>query len=445
MARILLVEDDEIMRVTLYDRLCGLGFNVDQEDNGRDALVRIKDNPYHLIISDIRMPGLDGIKLLEQIRLLSPETDTILMTAYGSVEDASQCLKKGATDYILKPFDMDDLTIRVNRILANQKMRTRCLSLEEVSRPQRMIGGSPVMTELQDLLTRVAATDSTVLITGESGTGKELAGAAIHYRSNQAQGPYIKVNCGAIPDNLIESELFGHEKGAFTGAATRKPGRFEMADEGTILLDEIGDLPQQMQVKLLRVLQEREVERLGGTRPIKVKVRVICATAKDLVEEVSKGNFREDLFYRLQVIPVKIPPLRDRKEDIPELCSHFLEEFSRMRGMVLTLSDGALNCLLNYNFPGNIRELRNIIERASVLTRSPVIDMLELPCDLTGSGSGLVDDPACTLAEAVARAEKNCIRKALGQSGGNKTEAADLLGISRKNLWEKMKLHDLKL
>lgn len=445
MARILLVEDDEIMRITLYDRLCGLGFTVDQEDNGKDALRRIKDSIYHLIISDIKMPGLDGIRLLEETRQISPETDTILMTAYGSVDDAAQCLKKGATDYILKPFDMDDLTIRVNRILTNQKIRAKCLSLEEGAKPTRIIGSSQVITELHNLLSRIAVSDSTVLITGESGTGKELAAAAIHYQSNQAKGPYIKVNCGAIPDNLIESELFGHEKGAFTGATSRKPGRFEMADEGTMLLDEVGDLPLQMQVKFLRVLQENEVERLGGIKPIKVNVRIICATAKDLVQEVKAGRFREDLFYRLQVIPVKIPPLRERKEDIPELCAHFLKEFSQRRGMQLSLSAGAMHCLSNYNFPGNIRELRNIIERASVLTQSPLIDILELPCDLTGTGPEMADSSSCNLAESVAVAEKNCILKALSKSGGNKTEAADLLGISRKNLWEKMKLHQLKL
>lgn len=446
MARILLVEDDEIMRITLYDRLCGLGFTVDQEDNGKDALHRIKDSIYHLIISDIKMPGLDGLELLKQTRMLSPATDTILMTAYGSVEDAAQCLKNGATDYILKPFDMDDLTIRVNRILANQQIRAKCLSLEEGAKPTRIIGNSKVVTEMQDLLTRIAVSDSTVLITGESGTGKELTAAAIHYQSNHAKGPYIKVNCGAIPENLIESELFGHEKGAFTGATSRKAGRFEMADEGTLLLDEIGDLPLQMQVKFLRVLQEKEVERLGGTKAFKVNVRIICATAKDLLEEVKAGNFREDLFYRLQVIPVKVPALRERKEDIPELCDHFLKEFSLMRGMQLSLSAGAMNCLSNYNFPGNIRELRNIIERASVLTQSPIIDILELPCDLTGNAPQLTEETSsCNLAESVAVAEKNCILKALSQSGGNKTEAADLLGISRKNLWEKMKLHQLKL
>jgi two-component system response regulator AtoC len=218
MARILLAEDDEIMRITLYDRLVGLGYEVDQEANGRDALARIEANAYHLIISDIKMPGLDGISLLEQTRQLSPDSDVVLMTAYGSVEDAITCLKKGAVDYILKPFDMDDLTIRVSRILANQQIRAKCLSLEEGARGQRLIGSGPTMTDLRQLLTRVAASNSTVLITGESGTGKELAAAAIHYQSDRAKGPYIKINCGAIPENLIESELFGHEKGAFTGA-----------------------------------------------------------------------------------------------------------------------------------------------------------------------------------------------------------------------------------
>jgi two-component system response regulator AtoC len=433
------------MRITLYDRLCGLGFSVDQEENGKEALRRIKDTVYHLIISDIKMPGLDGLELLKQTRMLSPDSDTILMTAYGSVDDAAQCLKNGATDYILKPFDMDDLTIRVNRILANQKIRAKCLSLEEGSKPARIIGGSQVVAELQNFLTRIAGADSTVLITGESGTGKELAAAAIHYQSHHAKGPYIKVNCGAIPENLIESELFGHERGAFTGANTRKPGRFEMADEGTLLLDEIGDLPLQMQVKFLRVLQEKEVERLGGTRPIKVNVRVICATAKDLLKEVKAGNFREDLFYRLQVIPVQIPALRERKGDIPDLCAHFLKEFSLRRGMPLSLSAGAMDCLINYDFPGNIRELRNIIERASVLTQSPLIDILELPCDLTGNGPQSAKVTSCNLAESVALAEKSCILRALSRSEGNKTEAAVILGISRKNLWEKMKLHQLKL
>jgi len=439
MARILLVEDDEIMRITLYDRLTGLGFEVDQEDNGNNALSRIASDTYHLIISDIKMPGLDGIKLLEQVKKLAPDTDVILMTAYGSVEKGVDCLRKGAADYILKPFDMDDLTIRVKRLLTARKMRAKCSFLEENSRPSNIIGNSQAILELQQLLTRVAPSDSTVLITGESGTGKELAAAAIHYRSNRAKGPYIKVNCGAIPESLIESELFGHEKGAFTGAMSRRAGRFETADGGTLLLDEIGDLPLQLQVKLLRVLQEKELERLGGTKPFKVDVRIICATARNLTDEVRKGAFREDLFYRLQVIPVNIPALRDRREDIVILAEHFLEEFSPMRGMSLQLSENAKNCLVNYNFPGNVRELRNIIERASVLSRAPVIDLLDLPGDLTGNLPGSRDEEFVPLAKAVARAEKACILKALHKTGGNKTEAASLLGISRKNLWEKEK------
>lgn len=445
MTRILLAEDDEIMRITLFDRLSGLGFDVDQEENGKDALARIKENTYQLIISDIKMPGLDGIRLLEETLKVSPDTDVILMTAYGNVEDAVECLRKGATDYLLKPFDMDDLTIRVNRILAHRRVKARCLPLEENARPKIIVGSSPATTGMKEMLARVATSDSTVLITGESGTGKELAAAAIHYQSSRASSPYIKVNCGAIPENLIESELFGHEKGAFTGATARKPGRFEMADGGTILLDEIGDLPLQHQVKLLRVLQEKEFERLGGIKPIKVDVRVICATAKDLTNEVRAGTFREDLFYRLQVIPMHIPPLRERQQDIPELCEHFLAEFSLMRGMQLSFSPGAMECLLAYDFPGNIRELRNIIERASVLTRSAVLDLFELPGDLTGKDRSLGDETSLNLAESVARAEKDCVLRALAKTGGNKTAAAGLLGISRKNLWEKMKLHRIQI
>jgi DNA-binding NtrC family response regulator len=438
MARILLVEDDEIMRVTLYDRLRSQGYTVDQEDNGREALARIESQPYHLIVSDIRMPGLDGIRLLEETRRLSPETEVILMTAYGSVENAVDCLRKGAADYVLKPFDMDDLTIRVARLLNGQRLRARCSSLEEEARPRQILGNSPVMVRLKELLARVAASDSTVLITGASGTGKELAAAAVHYGSARAKGPYIKVNCGAIPENLIESVLFGHEKGAFTGAAARQPGRFELADGGTLLLDEIGDLPLHLQVKLLRVLQEKEIERVGGKRPVRVDVRIIGATAKNLVEEVRQGRFREDLFYRLQVIPVHLPPLCERREDISLLCEHFLTEFGRRRGLPLKLSEEALRRLQAYDYPGNVRELRNIIERASVLSLSPVIDLLELPGDLA-AGPTRGGEEGLNLAAAVARTERECILAALRKSGGNKTEAAVLLGISRKNLWEKMK------
>jgi len=443
-ARILLTEDDEIMRITLYDRLKANGWDVDAAADGKEALALMEENAYQLVISDIRMPGMDGISLLERIARISASTDVILMTAYGRVEDAVDCLKKGAADYILKPFDMDDLTIRVRRLLGMQKMKVKCAMLEEGARRQTITGDSPAIRNVLRTVAQVAGTDSTVLITGESGTGKELVAAAIHYQSPRSGNPYIRINCGAIPDNLMEAELFGHEKGAFTGAQVRRAGKFEMADGGTLLLDEIGDLPLHLQVKLLRVIEERAVERIGGGRPVPVDVRLICATAKDLKEETQQGRFREDLFYRLQVIPIWVPPLRDRREDIPKLCDGFLEEFSRRRTAPLRLTSEALEILRHYAYPGNIRELRNIIERVSVLVPGPVIGPDDLPQDLRGQQPQPVAGGVAgrfSLAQTVADAEGQCIRMALGESRGNKTEAARLLGISRKNLWEKMKLH----
>ncbi|MDH4318945.1 MAG: sigma-54 dependent transcriptional regulator, partial [Desulfobulbaceae bacterium] len=286
-----------------------------------------------------------------------------------------------------------------------------------------------------------APTNSTVLITGESGTGKEMVASAIHDLSLRAEKPYIKLNCGAIPEQLIESELFGHEKGTFTGAHCRKIGKFELADSGTILLDEIGDLPLSLQVKLLRVLQEKELERLGGSHPIKVDVRIICATAKNLTEQVKQGHFREDLYYRLQVIPIEVPPLRARKEDIPALCAHFLGDLSQDRSRSFSLSPQAAQCLQNYHFPGNIRELRNILERATVLASGPFIETKDLPADLSGVLPEK-ENADVTLAQAVAEAEKTCIFNALKKTGYNKTETAKILGISRKNLWQKLKLYD---
>ncbi|MEW6521247.1 MAG: sigma-54 dependent transcriptional regulator [Thermodesulfobacteriota bacterium] len=443
-ARILLAEDDEIMRITLGDRLVKNGWQVDEAEDGRKALQLIEKNTYQVVLSDIRMPGLDGERLLEEIKRLSSTTDVILMTAYGGTEDAVACLKKGAADYILKPFDMDDLTIRIRRLLEIQAIRVRCVTLEEDSRDRRapIIGSSRVMQDMLRLVGQVALSDATVLVSGESGTGKELVAAAIHHGSRRAGQPYIRINCAAIPEGLMESELFGHERGAFTGAMARKMGKFELADRGTILLDEIGDMPLDLQAKLLRVLQEQEIERVGGTRSIPINVRVICATARNLAEEVKKGAFREDLFYRLQVIPIEVPPLRARKEDIVELSRYFLARFSQDRGMSLQLSDEALTTLQTYDFPGNVRELKNIIERVSVLATSPVIQPWNLPPDISGAGKPDTDD-TLQLAAAVAMAEKTCIVRALRRTSGNKTEAAQLLGISRKNLWEKLKLYGL--
>ncbi len=330
-SNLLVVEDEEIMRITIVDHLRQQGWDVDEAENGIDALNLAKKNRYDLIISDIRMPGLDGENLLSKVKQLAPRTEVILMTAHGNSENAVTCLKKGAVDYILKPFDLDDLTFRVQRLLNIQEIKARCVSLESCcGQRQPLIGSSNPMQKLLSLISRVSQTDATVLIQGESGTGKELVAAAIHFESKRATKPYVRVNCAAIPAGLLESELFGHEKGAFTGAEQMSQGKFELADQGTILLDEIGDMPIDLQVKLLRVLQEQEIERIGAKHPIKIDVRVICATIKDLEKEIEAGRFREDLFYRLQVIPITVPPLRERKADIPELTDHFYATLVRI-------------------------------------------------------------------------------------------------------------------
>lgn len=447
MPRILLAEDDEIMRITVQDRLIKEGWEVEAVVNGTEALQRIRETSYHLIISDIRMPGIDGLELLRQVHKDTPYTDMFMMTAYGSVDDAIDCLKNGAADYILKPFDMDDLVIRINRILEMQSVKARCASFEDCCRQthQQIIGNSRAIKQVFQLINQAGPTDSTVLITGESGTGKELAASGLHQAGLRANKPYVRVNCAAIPEGLIESELFGHEKGAFTGAHNKRQGRFEMADGGTLLLDEIGDMPIALQAKLLRILQEGECERVGGAQTIKIDVRVLCATAKDLKKEVREGRFRQDLLYRISVIPLTMPSLRKRTEDIPLLVNHFLKEFSTKRGVLLTLSPEAMQALLDYNFPGNVRELKNIIERASVLAPEPTITLDDLPADMGQRVAENTAEQPVQLSSALAKTEKQCVLNALAQTKGNRTRAADLLGISRKNLWEKMKLHHIEM
>lgn len=445
MTQILIAEDDEIMRVTVLDHLRHQGWLVDAAINGAEALKLVKKNRYDLILSDIRMPGLDGEKLLLEVKQLAPRTEVILMTAHGNTEGAVNCLKQGAADYLLKPFDLDDLTFRVQRLLNMQAIKVRCVSLENCcGQRQPLIGSSEPMQKLLGLISQVTQTDSTVLIQGESGTGKELVAAAIHYESRRADKPYIRVNCAAIPTELLESELFGHEKGAFTGAEQTSIGKFELADQGTILLDEIGEMPFNLQVKLLRVLQEQEIERVGGKISIPIDVRVLCATSRNLSEEIKKGNFREDLYYRLQVIPVHVPTLRERKEDIPELSYYFLQQFGRERGLTFTLSPEAAVALSAYPFPGNVRELKNILERLTVLAPAPKLQLWDLPVEIREMNDGSVATGEVNLAAAVAVAEKKCIRNALKSTHGNKTEAAEVLGISRKNLWEKMKQYGIK-
>jgi two-component system response regulator AtoC len=445
MARILLAEDDEIMRITIQDRLQKNKWHVDAVPNGKEATERLKKENYHLVISDIRMPGFDGWQLLKFVRQSSPYTDIIMMTAFGSIDDAIESLKKGAADYILKPFNMDDLIIRVSRILEMQTIKARCSSLEESCREMHsdMIGDSKAMEHIHGLIKQVAPSDSTVLILGASGTGKELVASSIHQHSKRADKPFVRINCAAIPEGLMESELFGHEKGAFTGAHARKLGKFELADGGTLLLDEIGELPLALQAKLLRVLQESMYERVGGTGTISIDVRILCATSKDLEKAAENGSFRQDLFYRLNVIPLQMPLLRDRKEDIPSLTEHFLHEFSIKRGLSMEISPEAMQCLIDYDYPGNVRELKNIIERASVLAPESVIKPDDLPADLLEINGYKDAAESFSISDAVAKTEQQLLVKALARTNGKKGEAAELLGISRKNMWEKMKLYGI--
>jgi len=442
MPRILLAEDDEIMRISVSDSLKKQGWQVEEAEDGLQALALFERRQYNLIISDIRMPGMDGLTLLKKVRQQSPETAIVIMTAYGSVDAAIDCLRQGATDYVLKPFDMDDLIIRISRILENQEVVAKCEVLQETCERQNghtLYGSSPAMQEVYSLIDQAAPSRSTILITGESGTGKELAARSIHNASDRSHKPFVSINCAAIPEGLMESEFFGHERGAFTGADHSRKGKFELAEQGTLLLDELGDLPGPLQAKLLRVLQESQLERVGGSKTITVDVRMLACTSKDLQKEVEEGRFRQDLLYRLQVIPLKMPPLREHKEDIDELCDVFLREFNHVHGKNVVITPEAVAVLKQYNFPGNARELKNLIERAFVLCHGQEIGPSAFPSEIHGQTQA--EPSTFNLGDQLFATEKKCMQKALDVCGENRTEAAKLLGISRKNLWEKMKNH----
>jgi two-component system response regulator AtoC len=444
MPRILLAEDDEIMRISVYDKLKQFGWQVDGVENGLEGADLLEKHDYNLVISDIRMPGMDGMKLLNKVKKASTETDIIIMTAYGSIDDALDCMRKGASDYILKPFDMDDLIIRCNRLFDVQNVKAKCTTLEENCKLKNrgLVGKSAAMEQVFAIIDQVSPTNATILITGESGTGKELAARAIHQKSLRKDKAFVSLNCAAIPEGLMESELFGHERGSFTGADSRRKGKFELADNGTLLLDELGDLASPLQAKLLRVLQEGAFERVGGTKTIDVDVRVLACTSKDLQKEVDEGRFRQDLLFRLKVIPLVMPALREHKEDIHDLCNHFLKEFFSPYSEKFSISPEALRCLEAYDFPGNARELHNLMERASVLSSGPVISPADLPTELCKLKPQ--PDVGFRLADNMAMAERACLRKALNHCEGNRTNTAELLGISRKNLWEKLKHYQIE-
>jgi DNA-binding NtrC family response regulator len=443
---LLIIEDDKIMRVTLTDFLREKGHEVVACSLGADGITSFNNEEFSLVISDVMLPDMNGLDILKKIKEKDPNAVVLIITAYGTIKDAVEALKLGAFDYITKPFALDEFNLIINRALELRELRDENIrlkkNLSECFSFPNIIGDSPEMNKVYDLIAKVSKIDSTILILGESGTGKELVATTIHYQSDRRKGPFIKVNCAALPENLVESELFGVEKGAFTGANRRKPGRFERADKGTIFLDEIGDLPAGVQTKLLRVLQDGSFERVGGTQTLKVDVRVITATNKNIEREVQEGGFREDLYYRLNVIPIRIPALRERKEDLSPLIDSFLANYNCTFGKKVTLSSDVVTDLFDYDYPGNVRELKNILERLVALASTDVIATDALPEHVARQREKTTT--AVSLAEVAAEAEKEHITRMLKSAKGNKTRTAELLGISRKTLWEKIKLFNIE-
>ena len=442
---ILIVEDEKILRISLADALKAEGYTVLAVDDGNEALAVLAEGEFSLVITDIRLPGAGGTEVLRASLAESPATPVIMMTGYGSIKDAVEAMRAGAFDYVTKPFDLDEMLVTVHKALEIQTITEENIRLKkELSSyygAPNIIGESKAMQAVFAILGKVSRTDSTVLILGESGTGKELIASTIHYQGARKDKPIIRVNCAALPADLIESELFGYEKGAFTGAVARKPGRFDMADGGTLFLDEIGDLPMLTQTKILRVLEERTFERLGATGTVRVDVRVIAATNKDLEQEVKKGRFREDLYYRLNVIPLVLPPLRRRKEDIPLLIHAFARRFNDQMGTSVSFAADALNALMQYGFPGNVRELLNVVERCITLASGRIIRRTDLPPHIVSPRQAKTT--LSSLQEITAEAEKNHIVGIVRLTKGNRSKAAEILGVSRKTLWEKINAYQL--
>jgi two-component system response regulator HydG len=440
--RILLV-DDEVAHLKTLERLfVKEGYDVETAEGGQEALDLVRATPVNLVITDLMMPDLDGMDLLKLVRTLHPETEVILMTAFGTVERAVEGMKEGAYDFITKPIKRNTILKSARQALERQALvaenRELKAQLAELRNARSIVGQSPALRSALDLVTQVATSDVTVLLTGESGTGKELFARMVYERSDRADKPFVAVNCAALPESILESELFGYEKGAFTGAAQRKIGRFEAADGGTLFLDEIGELSPQVQVKLLRVLQEGEFERLGANLPTKVDLRIIAATNRDLEEEMRLGNFREDLYYRLNVVNISVPPLRDRREDVPLLAEHFLNLYrEKNRREVLGFSSDALEALERYPFPGNVRELENVVERAVVLDKDGVVGVDDLPAPI-------VDNPAdqraisIPLGTSLEEIERRVIKETLQMTQGDKKLAAKLLGIATRTIYRKI-------
>jgi len=454
MERVLVVEDDRAMRLLLKESLKNKGYYIEEAVSAEQALEKIKSESFDLVIMDVKLPGISGIDAIGKIKDIDPDTIIIVMTAYGSKDIALKAIREGAYDYFSKPFRIEEMEIVVERALEKRRLEHELNILRKREAKgigfEGIVGESAAMKAVMELVEKVAQLDSTVLITGESGTGKELIARAIHLKSRRRGGPFVTVNCAAIPENLLESELFGHERGSFTGAFSQRIGKFELANKGTILLDEIGDMSISIQAKLLRVLEQREIERIGGKRPIAVDVRVIASTNKDLKKGISEKRFREDLFFRLNVFPIMLPPLRERKEDIPILIEHFINDAGKRLGISTEgISKEAMELLLDYNFPGNVRELKNIIERAIILAQDEKIITSRHISFAMGGLKGVPKsegiERCISLAEAKDMLERQLILDALKKTDGVQTEAARLLGLSPKNLWKKIKKHRIKV
>jgi DNA-binding NtrC family response regulator len=444
--RVLLVEDEEILRIALGHELRRHGYQVREAADGEAGFSAIQEELFDIVLLDVRLPLRDGVELLRALKDRSPESVAIMMTAYGTVEEAVTAMKLGAHDYLLKPFPTEALLLTLSRVGEYLDLRRENLHLrdrlDQLHRFGNIICTSKRMKEVCDQARMAATSDITVLIQGETGTGKELMAGAIHHNSTRRQRPFIKVNCAALAESLLETELFGHERGAFTGAVRQKPGRFELADGGTLFLDEVDDLPLPVQVRLLRVLQEKEFERVGGTRPIQVDVRILCASKTALEACVAEGRIREDLFYRLKVATIVLPPLRDRREDIPPLAEHFLQRYAGEAGKTIRGVDPlAMRILLEHTWPGNVRELENAIHRAIAFAKGEVLTVEDLPRDLLATGRAGIDAAPMAirpLQEAMREAERRHIILALERTVWRRAKAADLLGITRETLWRKI-------
>lgn len=443
---ILVVDDEQVHRYMLCSMLKEWGWKCVEADDGLTAVKAVEHHSYDAVLMDVRMARMDGREAFEKIHAMQPSLPVVIMTAYSTVTDAVEAIKDGAHDYLTKPLDFDRLRLTLERALDHRQVQEKRIQppATETSLISSIIGSSPLMLELLEMITYVAPTEATVLVAGESGTGKELVAESLHLNSERQDGPFIKVNCAALAESLLESELFGHEKGAFTGADKRREGKFVQADGGTLFLDEIGETTQAMQVKLLRVLQEQELQRVGGDETISVDVRIIAATNRDLEEEVKNGTFREDLYYRLNVVMLTVPPLKERKDDIPQLVEHFVARFAeKNRRTVERVTPECMELLCTYPWPGNVRELENAIERGVILMRGDELTEKSLPLPIqkqrtTDTEDAVFENRPSSLSEV----EKIMILQTLEETGGNKSEAARRLGITRKTLQNKLHKYD---